>query len=116
MVGGKYTELGDPLTMIKTELLLQRLSSILSKVKLAQIGTYQVTYSVKDSAGNADTVTRSVQINGNAPVIGTISGNKETCIMWRQYFGFGHRVAAIKISMDEGTAAAPGNSTDSIIQ
>ena len=115
MVGGKYTELGDSAYDDKDGIITSKVVIDTSKVKLAQIGTYQVTYSVKDSAGNADTVTRSVQINGNAPVIGTISGNKETCINVAAVFSVSATGSQpLKYQWMKGTAAAPGNSTDSI--
>ena len=115
IVGGKYTELGDSAYDDKDGIITSKVVIDTSKVKLAQIGTYQVTYSVKDSAGNADTVTRSVQINGNAPVIGTISGNKETCINVAAVFSVSATGSQpLKYQWMKGTAAAPGNSTDSI--
>ena len=114
LVGGKYTELGDSAYDDKDGIITSKVVIDTSKVKVAQIGTYQVTYSVKDSAGNADTVTRSVQINGNAPVIGTISGNKETCINVASVFSVSATGSQpLKYQWMKGTAAAPGKSTDS---
>ncbi|MGB7570116.1 MAG: immunoglobulin domain-containing protein [Chitinivibrionales bacterium] len=115
MVGGKYTELGDSAYDDKDGIITSKVAIDTSKVKLAQIGTYSVTYSVKDSAGNTDTITRTVQINGNAPVIGTISGNKETCINVAAVFSVSATGSQpLKYQWMKGTAAAPGNSTDSI--
>jgi hypothetical protein len=115
MVGGKYTELGDSAYDDKDGIITSKVVIDASKVKLTQIGTYSVTYSVKDSAGNADTITRTVQINGNAPVIGTISGNKETCINVAAVFSVSATGSQpLKYQWMKGTAAAPGNSTDSV--
>jgi alpha-tubulin suppressor-like RCC1 family protein len=115
MVGGKYTELGDSAYDDKDGIITSKVVIDTSKVKLAQIGTYQVTYSVKDSAGNADTVTRSVQINGNAPAIGTISGNKESCLNVSAVFSVSATGSQpLKYQWMKGSAAAPGNSTDSV--
>ncbi|MGB7569057.1 MAG: immunoglobulin domain-containing protein, partial [Chitinivibrionales bacterium] len=107
-------ELGDSAYDDKDGIITSKVVIDTSKVKLTQIGTYQVTYSVKDSAGNADTVTRSVQINGNAPVIGTTSGNKETCINVAAVFWVSATGSPLlKYQWMKGTAAAPGTSTDS---
>jgi alpha-tubulin suppressor-like RCC1 family protein len=115
MVGGKYTELGDSAYDDKDGIITSKVAIDTSKVKLAQIGTYSVTYSVKDSAGNTDTITRTVQINGNAPVIGTISGNKETCINVAAVFSVSATGSQpLKYQWMKGSAGAPGNSTDSI--
>ncbi len=114
MVGGKYTELGDSAYDDKDGIITSKVVIDTSKVKLAQIGTYLVTYSVKDSAGNADTMTRSVQIYGNAPAIGTISGNKETCVNVAAIFSVSATGSQpLKYQWMKGTAAAPGKSTDS---
>jgi alpha-tubulin suppressor-like RCC1 family protein len=114
MVGGKYTELGDSAYDDKDGIITSKVAIDTSKVKLAQIGTYSVTYSVKDSAGNVDTITRTVQINGNAPVIGIVSGNKETCINVAAVFSVSATGSQpLKYQWMKGTAAAPGNSTDS---
>ena len=115
LINGTYTELGDSAYDDKDGIITSRVVIDASKVKPTQIGTYPVTYAVKDSAGNsADTMTRSVQIYGNAPAITKISGNKETCINVPAIFS----VAAtgskpIKYQWMKGTAAAPGTSTDS---
>ena len=115
IVGGNYTELGDSAYDDKDGIITSKVVIDTSKVKLAQIGTYSVTYSVMDSAGNADTVNRSVQINGNAPVIGTISGNKETCLNVPAIFSVSATGSQpLKFQWMKGFAAAPGNSTDSI--
>ena len=115
LVGGKYTEFGDSAYDDKDGIITSKVVIDTSKVKPAQIGTYSVTYSVKDSAGNADTITRTVQINGNAPVIGTISGNKETCINVAAVFSVSATGSQpLKYQWMKGTAAAPGNSTDSV--
>ena len=114
LVGGKYTELGDSAYDDKDGIITSRVLIDTSKVKLAQIGTYQVIYAVKDSAGNVDTMTRSVQIYGNAPTIGSISGNKETCLNVPVVFSVSATGSQpITYQWMKGTAAAPGKNTDS---
>ena len=115
LVGGTYTELGDSAYDDKDGIITSRLIIDASKVKPAQIGSYVVTYAVKDSAGNvADTMTRLVQIFGNAPTITKSSGNKETCINVPAIFSVTATGSQpIKFQWMKGTAAAPGTSTDS---
>jgi len=115
LIGGTYTELGDSAYDDKDGIITSRVVIDASKVKPAQIGSYVVTYAVRDSAGNiADTVTRLVQIFGNAPAIGTFSGNKETCINAAAVFWVTATGSQpLKYQWMKGTAAAPGNSTDS---
>jgi alpha-tubulin suppressor-like RCC1 family protein len=116
LVGTTYAELGDSAYDDKDGVITSKVVIDISKVKNAQIGTYPVTYAVKDSSGNiADTVTRSVQINGNAPNIGKISGNKETCINVPAIFSVSATGSQpLKYQWMKGTAAAPGKNTDSI--
>gem|GEM_PF-1996448 len=114
-VGVTYSELGDSAYDDKDGVITSKVVIDISKVKIAQIGTYPVTYAVKDSASNiADTVTRSVQIFGNAPAITKFSGNKETCINVPAIFSVSATGSQpIKYQWMKGTAAAPGTSTDS---
>ncbi|MGB7569199.1 MAG: immunoglobulin domain-containing protein, partial [Chitinivibrionales bacterium] len=115
LVGGTYTELGDSAYDDKDGIITTRVVIDASKVKPAQIGSYVVTYAAKDSAGNiADTVTRLVQIFGNAPTITKSSGNKETCVNIPALFSVTATGSQpIKYQWMKGTAAAPGISTDS---
>jgi Uncharacterized conserved protein len=115
LVGGTYTELGDSAYDDKDGIITSRVIIDASKVKPAQIGSYVVTYAVKDSAGNsADTMTRLVQIFGNAPTITKSSGNKETCVNVAAIFSVSATGSQpIKYQWMKGTAAAPGTSSDS---
>jgi alpha-tubulin suppressor-like RCC1 family protein len=115
LIGGTYPELGDSAFDDKDGIITSRVVIDASKVKPAQIGSYVVTYAVKDSAGNvADTVTRLVQIFGNAPTITKSSGNKETCVNVAATFSVSATGShPIKYQWMKGTAAAPGTSTDS---
>ena len=117
-VGGVYTELGDSAYDDKDGIITSKVVIDTLKVKASQIGSYPVTYAVKDSAGNiADTVTRSVQVYGAAPTVAKISGNKETCINVAAVFSvMATGTRPLKYQWMKGTAAAPGAAIDSIYQ
>ncbi len=65
-VGGKYTELGAKATDDKDGDLTSKII-ITGTVNTAVAGTYTITYTVNDSAGNVTKVTRTVKVEAETP-------------------------------------------------
>lgn len=65
-VGGKYTELGAKATDDKDGDLTSKII-ITGTVNTAVAGTYTITYTVNDSAGNVTKITRTVKVEAETP-------------------------------------------------
>jgi alpha-tubulin suppressor-like RCC1 family protein len=118
ILGSPYIELGDSAYDDRDGIITSIVVRDTTKVNTALAGTYKVTYSVKDSAGNlADTATRTVVIGGVAPMITNISGNQKVCVGVQATFSVTASGApAPRYQWMKGTAAAPGTSTNSTYQ
>lgn len=118
ILGSPYIELGDSAYDDRDGIITSKVVRDTAKVNTASSGTYKVTYSVKDSAGNrADTVTRTVVVSGIAPTITNISGNQKVCVGVQSTFSVtASGTPAPRYQWMKGTAAAPGTSTNGTYQ
>jgi len=106
-VGDSYTELGTTVTDNVDKGLTATIDA--TKVDTTKVGTYTVTYSVKDAAGNAGTKTRTVKVNAastqadkEAPVITLTGANPQILTVGGSYTELG---ATVTDNVDKGLKA-----------
>ncbi len=88
--GSPYVELGATATDIEDGDITASIITDSSSVNTSAVGTYYVTYTITDSAGNTDVKTRTVNVvSGNSPVITLLGANPQTIEVGSPYSELG---------------------------